>query len=63
MMVGDTLHDCEAGRSANVIVVAVESGLWSRDVLAPHADHVLPDISELPALLDRLEAQATAAAA
>lgn len=55
LMVGDTLHDCEAGKRAGAWTVGVTTGLWTRDELVPHADYVLRDISELPALIARLE--------
>ncbi len=49
-LVGDTLHDLESARAAGAIAVAVLSGIASREDLAPHADYVVADISELPAL-------------
>jgi phosphoglycolate phosphatase len=52
VMVGDTLADLEMGRRAGCgLVVAVLTGGASGSALAPHADHVLRDVSELPALL------------
>ncbi len=51
-MVGDSLHDLGAGRSARAaMTVAVLTGPATAEELAPHADHVLPDIGGLPALL------------
>ena len=50
-LVGDTLHDLECARAAGAIAVAVLSGVATRDDLAPHADHVIADIGELPALV------------
>ena len=47
-MVGDSTHDLEAGRAAGMVCVGVTSGFATRDDLAPHADHVFPDISHLP---------------
>jgi len=49
-MVGDTLHDLDAARAAGALAIAVLSGPAGREVLAPHADHVLEDISGLPGL-------------
>jgi phosphoglycolate phosphatase len=51
-MVGDSTHDLNAGRAAGVgMNVAVLSGPAGRDDLAPHADIILTDISELPRAL------------
>ena len=47
-MVGDSLHDLEAGRAAGMICVAVETGLATAQELAPPAAVVLPDITHLP---------------
>lgn len=47
VMVGDSLHDLEAGRAAGMKAVAVLTGIAGREVLAPHADVVLPDIAAL----------------
>jgi len=55
-MVGDTLHDMEAARAAGAVAIAVLSGPASREVLESHADHVVDDISALPALFARLVA-------
>ena len=53
VMVGDSRHDLEAGRSAGAaMVVGVLTGPASRAELAPFADHVLKSIDELPALLE-----------
>ncbi len=51
VMVGDSTHDLIAGRAAGMITVGVLTGLAPREVLAPHADAVLPDIGHLPELL------------
>lgn len=48
-MVGDSLHDLHAGRAAGMICIAVLTGVAKADVLAPHADVVLPDIGAIPA--------------
>ena len=53
-MVGDTLHDLDAARAAGAVAVAVLSGPAAREVLEPHADYVLDDISGLPGLIARL---------
>jgi phosphoglycolate phosphatase len=50
-MVGDSLHDLDAGRDAGMTTVAVLTGIARREDLAPHADVVLPDIGHLPAWL------------
>jgi phosphoglycolate phosphatase len=55
-MVGDSLHDLDAARAAGALAVAVLSGPANRDVLAPHADHVVADIEALPALFAGLAA-------
>lgn len=47
-MVGDSLHDLDAGRRAGMVPVAVLTGLADAARLAPHADVVLPDIGHLP---------------
>lgn len=48
-MVGDSLHDLQAGRAAGMRTVAVLTGIAGRADLAAHADVVLADIGELPA--------------
>jgi len=60
VMVGDSLHDLHAGRAAGMRTVAVLTGLAHRDVLAPHADVVLPDIGSLPGWLDALARRTSA---
>lgn len=52
VMVGDSLHDMQAGRAAGMRTVAVLTGPATRRDLAPLADAVLPDIGHLPAWLD-----------
>lgn len=56
VMVGDSLHDLEAGRSAGMRTVAVLTGVAGQAELAPHADVVLPDIGALPGWLASLSA-------
>ncbi|SFJ11310.1 HAD family hydrolase [Albimonas pacifica] len=54
-MIGDSLHDLGAGRAAGAgLVVGVLTGPAEAHELAPHADHVLGSIVELPDLLERL---------
>jgi phosphoglycolate phosphatase len=57
VMVGDTPADLEMGRRAGCgLVVAVLTGATPTHLLAPLADHVLADITELePLLLDGME--------
>jgi phosphoglycolate phosphatase len=50
-LVGDTLHDLECARAAGAIAIAVLSGVATREDLAPHADFVIVDIGDLPALV------------
>ncbi len=51
-MVGDSTHDLLAGRAAGVgLNIAVLTGPAGHAELSPHADMILADISELPALL------------
>ncbi|MFZ1663241.1 MAG: HAD family hydrolase [Paracoccaceae bacterium] len=47
-MVGDSLHDLDAGRAAGMRTVAVLTGIAPREKLAPHADVVLEHIGLLP---------------
>lgn len=53
-MVGDSLHDLEAGRAAGMRTIAVLTGIATREDLAPHADVVLPNIGAIPAWIDQL---------
>ena len=57
-LVGDSVHDMHAARAAGALAIAVLTGPASRADLAPHADHVLDDISALPALALRLRDEA-----
>lgn len=51
-VVGDTLHDLEMAHAAKAgLAVGVLTGATPREVLAPHADHVLGSIAELESLL------------
>ncbi|MCB5409859.1 HAD family hydrolase [Pseudogemmobacter faecipullorum] len=56
LMVGDSLHDLEAGRAAGTRRVAVLTGVAKAASLAPHADVVLENIGEIPAWIDSLSA-------
>jgi phosphoglycolate phosphatase len=51
MMVGDSLHDLHAGKAAGSLAIAMTTGLAIGSELAPHADHVLDSLSELPDLV------------
>ena len=53
VMVGDSLHDLDAARAAGMRAVAVLTGSAPADVLAPHAEAVLPSIAGLPMWLER----------
>jgi phosphoglycolate phosphatase len=58
-LVGDSLHDLHAARAAGAVAVAVLTGPLkeaSRPELAPHADHVIASIAELPAWAERMRA-------
>lgn len=50
-MVGDSLHDLQAGRAAGMTTIGVLTGLAEAETLAPMADVVLPDIGHIPAWL------------
>lgn len=52
-MVGDSLHDLEAGAAAGMRRIGVLTGMALREELAPHADIVLPHIGHIPAWIDR----------
>jgi len=52
LMVGDSIHDMEAGRAAGVKTCAVETGPATREELLPHADMVLSSITGLPETLN-----------
>lgn len=56
-MVGDSIHDLHAARAAGALAVAVLTGPAIREELEPHADHVVDDISALPAFFARLAAE------
>ncbi len=50
-LIGDSTHDLHAARAAGAVAIAVLTGPASRDILEPHADHVVESIAELPAYL------------
>ncbi|AUQ75110.1 HAD family hydrolase [Phaeobacter piscinae] len=52
-MVGDSLHDLEAGSAAGMQRIGVLTGLAGAAELEAHADVVLPDIGHIPGWLDR----------
>lgn len=56
VMVGDSLHDLDAGRAAGMRTVAVLTGIAKAPELAPHADVVLENIGGLGAWIDSLNA-------
>ena len=47
-MIGDSLHDLEAGHAAGMVTVGVLTGPATRAELAPVADVILDDIGALP---------------
>ena len=53
-MVGDSTHDLIAGQNAGALAIGVLSGGAGSDQLAPYADHILADISGLPALIEQI---------
>ena len=53
MMVGDSVHDLEAGVAAGMVAVGVETGPASREDLEQHADFLISSVTELPALIAR----------
>lgn len=50
-MVGDSLHDLQAGRAAGMTTIGVLTGLAPAETLSPMADVVLPDIGHIPGWL------------
>ena len=51
-MVGDSLHDLEAGRRADMITIGVLTGTATREDLTAHATVVLNHIGEIPEWLN-----------
>jgi phosphoglycolate phosphatase len=54
-LVGDSTHDLHAVKAAGGTAIAVLSGFAGREELAPHADHVIDSVMDLPDLLDMLK--------
>lgn len=52
LMVGDTMTDVHFARNAGISVVGVAKRAAHREFLAPHVDHLVAEIAELPALLE-----------
>jgi pyrophosphatase PpaX len=56
VFVGDSPHDIQSGNAAGVVSIAALWGPFTRDQLAASSpNEYLADITELPALLDRLQ--------
>lgn len=53
-LIGDTFHDLDAARAAGVVAIGVATGFFTIEEMAPHADHALASIGDLPALLPLL---------
>ncbi|MGJ4854784.1 HAD family hydrolase [Labrys sp. La1] len=53
-LVGDSTHDLHAVKAAGGTAIAVLSGFAQREELAPHADHVIESVMDLPDLLQSL---------
>lgn len=57
-MIGDSIHDLEAGRAAGCgLTIGVLTGPATARDLGAYADHIIPSIDALPELLDALAAQ------
>ena len=54
-MVGDSLHDIHAARAAGAVSIAIGTGPASLDDLAPHADHCIETMADLPGMIERLQ--------
>ena len=60
LFVGDSPHDIKSGNAAGVISVAALWGPFTKEQLEPHnPQHFLERITDLPALLDRLQTHLT----
>ena len=59
LMVGDSLHDIEAGKAAGSPTLGVPTGVADRDTLATHADQVIDSLADLPLLLGLMSDTAT----
>lgn len=62
-LVGDSVHDLDAARAAGAQAVAVLTGPACREVLEPHADHVIDGLGDLVGLLPALDATCAGAPA
>ena len=54
VMVGDSTHDMHAARAAGMIAVGIGTGPATLEDLAPHADHAIPMMGDLPGLVASL---------
>ena len=54
VMVGDSTHDMHAAHAAGAIRVAIGTGPASLESLAPHADHTIETMADLPGLIAAL---------
>jgi phosphoglycolate phosphatase len=51
-VVGDSLHDLDMARAAGAgLTIGVLTGASPREILAPHADHVIASIAEIGLIL------------
>ncbi len=55
VLLGDSPHDLAAARAAGALAVGALWGACSRGTLAPHADRLLDDVREFPALVEEVE--------
>lgn len=55
LLLGDSPHDLAAARAAGAVAVGALWGACGREVLAPHADHLLEHVGDLPALVRAVE--------
>ncbi len=53
-VVGDTIHDLAAARTAGAVAIGVRSGPIPGDLLAPYADALIGSIADLPGWLERV---------
>jgi pyrophosphatase PpaX len=56
VMIGDSPHDLAAGRGAGTVTIGVCWGAATRGVLAPLADHLVAEVSEIVPLIALLQA-------
>jgi pyrophosphatase PpaX len=60
VFIGDSVHDMAAGNAAGVVTIAALWGPFTRDDLPPsNPTHYLKRMADLPALLSRLQPDAT----